>query len=78
MNYYAVQIFNLDRKPVSCTEHRTLSGAWRAYNRAQNMVHPEGRGADKPWTGYVSATFQGQRIEMDRDPVTGAITKWEV
>lgn len=77
-NYYAVQTFSLDRKPLRMSEHRSLAATWRAYQREMRATHPEGRGAGKPWSGYVNVTFQGARIEMDRDPVTGHITKWEV
>ena len=74
---YTITTYDLQRNPIRQTRHTSLQSLWRYYQRALANVHPEGRGPQKPWSGYVSIRDDhGTRLEMDRDSTTGHISMW--
>ena len=65
---YTLTTYDLNRVAVRKSRHRSLANLWREYERAMRSIHPEGRGADKPWSGYVTIRDdQGRVCLIDYD-----------
>jgi hypothetical protein len=67
VNTYTLTTIDLNRRVVRQSTHRSIPNLYRTWTREQGRVHPEGRGPQKPWSGYVTIKRDDDGIRVAFD-----------